>query len=352
MKKLLLLLTAMLMMSSITSAATQRFEATGAFVVGENDSIASAKELSKKQALRSISEQAGVFIQSYSKTQNCVLTADEVKILASNIVRIIKCDYKQDFKDGNLKITAHVTAVVDDKNIDFAKTREIMDLKNRLEEEQLKNQDVKRMLVKHGAKDNETEGEMLTAKARIENGDNYRALVDINSSLSRHSNIVPAYMWYLRSVAHFNQGKYNESLSDIGKAIKTDGRNSQYYVQEALVRLAISTLYVGWNQPEEARNQYFLAEQKSQTALEFSSRYYPAFHCRSIAKYLNGSLRKSVNDSDNAVSHGGRGVSYVENFNDYIHARYQSRHKHLPQEKIIPMLQESVMGLLEIKTKH
>lgn len=351
MRKVLLVILALFMLSSVTMAATQRFEADGTYRMGETDTIVSAKQEAKNLALRSAAESAGIYIQAYSKAQNSVLTEDEVKTIAAKIIRVKSCDYRQEYKENTLIVHAHVVATIDDKNIKAANAKEILSLKDQLANEKLINQNIKQAQIKHGAKDPEAESVIWTTSAYLENGDYSRALWKADNYISQHKNTVPAHLWYLHSVAQFSKGKYNEALSDIGKAIKLDGKNPRYYVQEALIRLGVSDKYQQWGQKSEAKNQYFLAEQKCYTALSFRSRYYPALHCRSMARYLNDNLRKSVNDAENAVTHGGRGVSYVENFSDYIHARYNGRHKRLPKEDLIPMLQDAVIGLMEIKEK-
>ena len=146
-------------------------------------------------------------------------------------------------------------------------------------------------------------------------------------------------------MARFGLGQYNEALSDIKKAIQFDSKNPLYYVQEAFIRLAVSQLYLKWNQYGQAKQEYVLAEQRCDTAISFKAHYWPALHCRAIARYLNDNIRKSVNDADTARSHGGKGIAYVEEFSDYINARYKMRHQYAEATPILPLLTSSVIGL-------
>ena len=350
-KPLLLFITFFIIFFASTAfASTQKFEANGSYRMGENDTIASAKEEAKNAALRQAAEYAGVYIRSYSETHNSMLTDDEIKVVAAKVMKVKSVEYSQEYVENTLHIHAHIVAVVDDKELSSEKEKEILDLKEKLKAEQAQNKDIKNAQIKHGAKDMETEREIVINTARLKIGEYHAAVLGLTTHITAKSEIVPARMWYLRSVAYFNLERYNEALDDIRRAI-LDGQNPLYYVQEGMIRFAVSKLYVGWRQYGEAQNQYLLAEQNANTAMSFKKNYFIAYYCRSLSYYLNSNiknnLKKAMKDAERAVNNGGKGVSFIEHYDDYIHAQYNGRKEYLPHAPLIPMLTEGVNGMLE-----
>ena len=336
----------LLIVPFVSSGAVQTIKAEGSYQMGENDSIAYAKEGAKNDALRHAAEQAGVFIRAYSKTKNFHMTDDEIEIIAANVMKIKKCEYEQEYLNNTLVFHAHVVVIVDDSKFDsiIKHEKKRLELEEALEKEKERNKDIKNLQIQHGTKDISTETELLMNSVLISKAEYTKALFNLSGMIKTRDGIVPARAYYLRSIVYFNTEKYNEALSDIGD-------NPLYYVQEGLIRLAISQLYVSWGQQNQAKSQYFLAETKCDTALEFKKNYWPALYCRSISRYLQDTIRKSVDDSESAIKHGGRGVSYVENFNAYINAQYKGRHKHMAKQNVMDFLKEGVNGLMDIRNR-
>ena len=349
----ILIVLILLFFSSVSFAATQTIEADGSYQMGENDSIASAKEGAKNDALRHAAEQAGVYIRAYSKTQNLQMTDDEIEVVAANVMKVKKCDYIQEYINNTLVFHAHVVVTVDDSKFDsiIKHEKKNLKLKEELEQEKERNKDIKNLQIQHGTEDIPTETELLLNTVLITKAEYTKALFNLSGMIKTRNGIVPARAYYLRSIVYFDMERYNEALSDISKAITIDASNPLYYVQEGLIRLAIAQQYLDWNQKGEAKGQLFLAETKCDTALEFNKKYWPAFYCRSISRYLQTTIRKSVSDSEMAIKRGGRGISYVENFNSYINAQYKGRHKHMAKQDVMIFLKEGVNGLMDFKDK-
>ena len=79
-----------------------------------------AREEAHKDALRLATEKAGVFVQSYSKTHNQVLTEDEIQSISGNILAVQNESYatsKTD--DGYTLVTCHLTAYIQLDQVDL-----------------------------------------------------------------------------------------------------------------------------------------------------------------------------------------------------------------------------------------
>ena len=56
--------------------------------MGENDSPKIAKDAARQEAMRAAVEKAGVYVESYSKTQNMQLTEDDVKVISGAVLKV------------------------------------------------------------------------------------------------------------------------------------------------------------------------------------------------------------------------------------------------------------------------
>ena len=345
-----LVLLVMIFVSSGAFASVQTITADGVYQMGENDSISLAKEGAKNDALRHAAEQAGVYIRAYSKTKNYQITDDEIQVIAASVMKVKQCDYDQEYINNTLVFHAHVVVTVDDSKFNsiIKSEKKRLELEDALKREQERNKDIKNLQIQHGSADISTETELLLNTTLIAKGEYSKAMFNLSGMINTRNGIVPARIYYLRSIAYYNLWKYNEALSDISRAVTIDGTNPLYYTQEALIRLAISQQSIYWKQYREAKSQYFLAEAKCDIALQLNKKYWAAYYARSMSRYLQDTIRKSVNDSELAIKHGGRGISYVENFSAYIHAQYKGRHKHIAEQGIFPFLTEGINGLMNL----
>ena len=73
----LLCLTLASFCSSPASAAPQTIIAEGTCIVGDTDAPKDARDAARKEALRAATEQAGVYVESYTEAKNLTLTKDE-----------------------------------------------------------------------------------------------------------------------------------------------------------------------------------------------------------------------------------------------------------------------------------
>ena len=72
------------------NAHIETVEVTGRYLTDDisEAGLKKAREEAHKDALRLATEKAGVFVQSYSKTHNQVLTEDEIQSISGNILAV------------------------------------------------------------------------------------------------------------------------------------------------------------------------------------------------------------------------------------------------------------------------
>lgn len=326
---------------NLAEAKQQVITATGTYQMGESDTMVSAKEAARKDALRMAAEKAGVYVKSYSKTNNLALTNDEVETLAVRILKVNQCTYTQEYQDNTLIFHANIEAVFDDDDFKelISKEKQVSSLQNQLEEEKEKNKDIKNMVIQRTGEDFSTSATLVRCENEIKKNRNFNAITVLNSMIKEREGIAPARAYYLRSVANFNLKHYDEAVADANKAMEIEPHNPLYYVHKGFCELQES--------------DYYEAEALGDTAQSFDKRYWPAMYLRSAAKAFRGSTHKAMDDCEDAMKRGGHGVSFFEYFKAQLQMQYNGRHRdvrisYADEGKII---HDSINGLMSLPTK-
>lgn len=118
MKKFILLFLAAFCLVFTTNqgyASSTKIVAEGRYILGDNDTRTQAKDAAVKDAMRIAVEKAGVYVESYSETNNCQLTKDQVRMAAAGIVKVM--DQSIDFVDNGTVCRAVIYVDVDTDNM-------------------------------------------------------------------------------------------------------------------------------------------------------------------------------------------------------------------------------------------
>ena len=111
----LFFITIFFMNVSVVFAAPQEISAEGEYRLGDTDTRDKAKKAALADAKRKIIEQAGVFVESYTEVNNFKVTQDQIKSVASAMIKV-KSE-KVDFYENGTLCKAFITATVDTDNI-------------------------------------------------------------------------------------------------------------------------------------------------------------------------------------------------------------------------------------------
>lgn len=114
-------------------------EADGYYTMGDNpnDNVALAKSYAKDAEMRSIAEQLGVYIESYSEVKNAKLTVDEIKAISANVLKIKDSKITTSSSDDAVVYKCHIVAVVNTKDVDLQsllRNREQKNLEDKITE--------------------------------------------------------------------------------------------------------------------------------------------------------------------------------------------------------------------------
>ena len=157
MKKILLLtiLSILLSANTICNAELKVFSKSAKVSLNVNETIDSAKERAFRSALRSISDEAGVYVESYTKIENHQLSIDTVTVISSNVVSVNSVEYSPILysSTGQREVSAKVIATIDSENITKMSQKlqhyqaELDSAKKELYELRLKTKDTSRAII-------------------------------------------------------------------------------------------------------------------------------------------------------------------------------------------------------------
>jgi len=100
------------------------FLADGTYVMSEEETLTIAKERALTQAMRSVSEQAGVYLESISEIKQMQLTHDDVILVAASVIKVIEKQFDPpEPVEGGIKITCHIKAKVEPASVETLKNQ-------------------------------------------------------------------------------------------------------------------------------------------------------------------------------------------------------------------------------------
>ena len=258
MRKLILVLMAVLMLSAGAAyASPQEYTAVGLYNGGENETQAQAAAAARKDALRQITEQAGIYVQSYSHTQGYELKADEVKTIAASIVKVTHEErpvYAASPK-GGFMCRVVLTATADADGLDLKAI-----LSNREELEKLKNGQAQQV---NNTQPDETPPNMGNAEAnsllkraaaQIANEDYHEAVETLESMDDQYYHTF--YPQYLHGLCLYGLDNYSRSLDYFFEALKLPHDSSIWRIHYwmALDWWNLQNVKYAWEQIQVAYN--------------------------------------------------------------------------------------------------
>lgn len=259
---------------NVAEAERMTLTATGFHIMGDDDSPQLARDEARNEAKRAVTEKAGTYIESYSVVNNATLTTDEIKMISANVVKIIDEQESRTMEGNSMKVSLTITAEVDTDGIDLqsimqertkdsAAHSELIRLQKENEALQRQLQNMSQNLA--GTKTGEitpqnhnnifmpaTSTGTVTKSAMeqqiiagyqvsdmLERCSQYMYNKDFESALTTINKVIAvtgnsrAYPHYLRGVANYRLGNYDDAIHDFNQADRTPGSEktwkSHYY---------------------------------------------------------------------------------------------------------------------------
>jgi len=316
-----------LLFPSIVEAEVKEIIAEGSYNMGKGETPTVAESRALLQAKRVAIEQAGTYIESYSKINKFQLTHDEIRVLSSGIIEVVILQTKRTITSDGIAFAVKIKAKVSTDKIEVmssrVKEKEILEQYKRLQEDYGKSQ--KEI---EGLKKQLKEGKTAQAKQRVErlitinekafqarewyekgnsfviNKDSKRAIDAFSRAINFDGTYLEAYV--ARGVSFSKDGINDEALEDFSMAIKLNANYALAYQNRASV-------YCRMDRYERAIEDY-------SKAISLDPDYDSAYIGRGAVYALMGQHEKGLKDINwaikiypyNSLAYQNRGIIYSE----------------------------------------
>ena len=350
MKKIFSLVVALaIFLCGSTSFAGERLiEATGDYIMDSrlDETFASATARAREEAKRAAVEEAGVYLQSYSKMVDLKLAVDEVQSVAASLLKVQDESRKVETMNDNLiKFTVTIKALVAEPN--EADLQALMQNRRALDEMTRK---YKELQEKYDALNqdmenyrNEFDKADDTRKAEIKrevtlNSEKFSAVDELArgnefAAVGNHSQALAAYdkaiqldsqlaeAYNNRGTVKYELGQFTEAIEDYSAAIRLksnyadalSNRGNAYLALEqfqnaerdlqAAVKLKdnsaaihnnLGSVYLSQKKFDAALNEYT-------RALQLNPKFTEALYNRAVTYYAQGNFSAAMNDVNAAL---------------------------------------------------
>ena len=270
-------------------------QTTGQYTMSKHETIDAAQQHALKEAERQAVEQAGVYIESYTKTQNMEVVEDEVTAIASNILKILDKQFENSLDAaGNITIIVRITASVDtDAALQGLKRQDVQDVTEKY---------------KQLERDYAAQADELRAlKERLATVSNPQEEADIQSEIQ---NVDSGFqVWEKRKEAAQLEyaGQYEDALSLYTEMISTSPDDANGYIGRGAIRMQVLGDLDG-------------ALEDCNKAVELAPKNSMARYNRGCAYYQMGDAKKAIEDFSSAIkldpealfAYYNRGTAYYQ----------------------------------------
>ncbi len=236
-------------------AETKEIVAEGTYNMGDGETPSVAESRALLQAKRIALEQAGTYVESYTKVENLQLTKDEIQVLASGIMEVEILDKKRTVVGDGFHFWVQIKAKVNPDKIeemakrvkeravveDYKKIQEAYD-KSQREIEELK----KQLAGAKGEKEKKQVEAKITDEERLFEAKQWFAIGYQHTLNKEHDSAIEAYTnaialdpnfvqaYNNRGSAYINKGQYDRAIEDYSKAIALDPNYAEAYNNRGL----------------------------------------------------------------------------------------------------------------------
>lgn len=248
----------------IVHAEIKTYTGNGEYIMSEFETLDIAKQRAKQKAERNAQEQAGVFVDSYTKVRNAQITEDEIIAITNGILNVLDVQYKltpsADGKSVTIVATIQATINSDDVQKWLEKgvaqiselternkqpekaiedqNRQIAELKKQIGDAQTR-QDKDRLTQEFAAED-----KIFLANQKCEEGNRFFDQNNYQAAISKYNeaiNLNPnyAFAYNNRGLAYAKIQNYQQAISDYTQAINLNPNHARAYFGRGLVHEAL-----------------------------------------------------------------------------------------------------------------
>lgn len=235
------------------SAEMKDFHGTGEYTMSKYETPAVAEERAVQEAERDALEQAGVYVESYTKTENMQVKKDTITVLTNGILKITKRDITTTTTPtGEIRVKAEITASIDTEDInknlkDTAAMEKLQEKYDALQKEYQKQSETLEQLKKDNAKNMPRWAQKKVEKEKLVREKDEEIIAAFLTRDESKDDVLnrPLFsnLHVLKADSLQAQGKYQEAIEWYTKSIELNPKNPNYYFARAWTE-GISNDYV------------------------------------------------------------------------------------------------------------
>ena len=341
---------------AVTSAEIKTYTGEGEYIMSDFETPEVAKQRAKVYAERNAQEQAGVYVNSYSKMENFNLVADEIVTITNGILRILNVDYQivPMSEYGGIMYRATIQANIDtdkidewiskgvaersalvEKNLQLQKQIEVQE--KQIAELKVKVAQVKTVKAEEELRTDFSEAEKIfMSNVKLEEGNRLNLIIadwayaDAVKCWTEAIELNPNnYLAYEARGYYFHLGhvgRFAEAISDYTNAIKFNPSAENYFYRgesyfardnikaaqkdfETAIRIApeysapygeLAYIYATSGKRKDLQKAIDFAN----TAVSFNDRNWRAYYSRGLALYTMGEYESALADAQTALRWG------------------------------------------------
>ncbi|MDR3563982.1 MAG: tetratricopeptide repeat protein [Negativicutes bacterium] len=199
------------------AAEVKEIIAEGTYCMGDGETPTVAEERALLQAKRQAVEQAGTYVESYSKTLNYQLTADEIQVISSGIMEVTVLDKQRTVSGSNINFWVKIRALVSlDKIEDMAakvKEKTTVEDYKKLQEDYSKSQQ-----------------EIAQLKQQLQQTNDDKEKGRIRSQITASETIFQASSWFERGNSQLAARDYYQAIESFSQAVSFGPNKGRAYL--------------------------------------------------------------------------------------------------------------------------
>lgn len=216
-------------------AAVREISGTGEYIMEDNETMKQAQDKAYEEAMRSIAQQAAVYVRGSSKTENMELKEDEVELMATALVQVKEKRFtKEVMADGKLRVKAFLTGDIDEEAAEKALEEKVAKFKQQKALDEAKAKHAAQQGAKEAAQKEYNEAMRHTVTALLADGEallkqgKYAAAMEkFNEVIKDHPDYAKGYV--RRGECYSGMGKMEAAMQDFNKAITLDPKEAESY---------------------------------------------------------------------------------------------------------------------------
>src|SRR3990172_6865693 len=211
-----LLVIMLLSVPSALLAQTKEIISEGTYNMGDGETPSVAESRALLKAKQLAVEQAGTYVESYSKVKNITLTPDEIQVLASGLMEVEILDKKRTVVGDGINFWVKIKAKVNpDKMEEMAK---------RVKEKSVV--EAYKMIQAAYAKSQE---EIEELKRQLSKTKEQIDKTKIEEKIAYQERLISANGWFEAGTAYDSTGELYKAIEAYSKAIALNPENSLFY---------------------------------------------------------------------------------------------------------------------------